>query len=376
VTSTRRWLSIEQSSGRVIAELPNLIVSSALKKTLGGYEQATVDLPIATAPDDWERATQEDYAALVALDDDRDTPLWGGLVTKSDRSTGPAATVEMTLNTAEWYLSQRYVADIAYQAEAGTAMEQCTMVVDLVNRYAVPNGLPFQFDYLGASGTMRERTYRDMDNTTVYAALQNLMGVDGGPEWTINWAHIPAAGGVPERYVPVLFVRDRISAPRPAGAGPAAAFAYPDGNLLSVKESRSHGANDVMATGSSQMDYRPQSSHHTDLTGGGPRYDYRWSPSSSITEIPTLDAHAAKALPILKSAQRTITLVARRRDAQGWVQPRLGDVYDLGDDISFDVEDDSWPNGLTGIGRCISWELPDEDTVIPILAVDTVGADA
>lgn len=361
---TLRWVSVEQATGRIIADLPDL-AAETLKMTMGRYETGTAQLPVPTAPDDWQRATLPGFAALIALDtadNGDDYPVWGGLVVKRARAAGGSPAVQLGLVTCEGYLDRRYVGDIAY-----SGVDQNAIAANLVDVHAGPGaaGLPFVLDW-SPSATTRDRAYRDDDDRTVYVALTQLMGVIGGPEWTIGWRYLHG----PERIVPVLHVRDRLGASPPPGLRPAAWFDMP-GCVVDVQTvedySTGAGANDVVATGSSQGDTRPESPHQTAPADGRPRHEFRWSPSSSITDTDTLTAHAQRALAVLAQGSATVALTAASAAA-----PPLGTGWGLGDDIGYAVDHPSWPDGLGGIGRVIGWERTG-DTVTPILAVPGIS---
>lgn len=356
---TLQWVAVEQSSGRIIADLPDLSAGT-LKQTIGRYESTTASLPIPTAPDDWQRATRPGYAALIALDDG--VPLWGGLVTQRKRGADESGVYEAQLGlvTAEGYFDSRYVGDWTY-----TATDQVVIAADLAARWAAgADGLQIVLDYT-VSGTSRDRTYRDDEDATLYTRLAQLMGVIGGPEFTVGWQWLHS----PERLVPVFRCRDRLGAAPLAGLGPNASFELP-GSVSQVESvedySQGKGANDVMATGSSQGDVRPQSPHQTGPDDGRPKREFRWSPSSSIIVVDTLTAHAQRALAVLQDGSNAITLTANRQTA-----PRLGVDWGLGDDVEYDIDHPAWPDGLSGVGRAIGWEL-DDTTVSPILAVPTI----
>lgn len=359
------WVACEMSTGRVIADLPDLRVSSALRQTIGRYETATVELPVVTAPDDWARATLEGFAQLVALDDSsgQETIPWGGYVSSHKRvaAADSGAVAELSLVTMEGYFDRRVVGDETY-----TGTEQCAIVQDLAQSYAA-DSIPLQFNVTGGS-TLRDRAYADMDDKTLYSALTDLMGVQGGPEWTISWVRLDS----PTRYVPVLNVADRLGSAVPAGmAGPGAQFSMP-GSVISVELVRDFsagaGANDVVATAASQNDVRPQSPHQVGVADGRPKFEYRWQPSSSITDVDTLTAHAQRALAAMQSGSVAVTLTSRRSDAVGAVVPRLGVDWLIGDDIGYDITHSAFPEGLVGVGRAVGWEIDVEaDTVAPIL---------
>lgn len=364
---TLRWVSVEARSGKIIADLPDLAQTSPLKLTLGRSETATANLPVSSdSPTDWQLATQPGYAALVALDDTLDIPLWGGLVTRRERTGDSGAPVaKLSLSTVEGYFDRRYVGNHTYAAQQQTAI-----VASLVLAHAGDAlGLPFQYQ-TAASAILRDRTYSDLDDMTLYTALTNLMGVINGPEWTVSWMQLTS----PVRYVPVLQTADRIGVSPPVGFGPAAEFSMGDmGSVITATTvedyGRGAGANDVMAVSSSQNDARPQSPHQISADDGRLKFEYRWMPSSSIINVDVLTSHAQRALAILSPGTTTVSMIAQRvENEQRYAAPRLGKDWFLGDDAYFDLRHVMWPDGLNGTGRVVGWQL-DDVTVAPILAL-------
>lgn len=370
---TLRWVAVKARTGEIITDLVGVRATTPLKETLGRSESATVSIPVPSLPVEWEQATLPGYAALIALEQNdagTDIPVWGGLVMNRTRTArGGTSTVELGLVTAAAYFDRRYLINWAY-----TGVEQNTLAGDIAARFAgsAINGLPFRIETV-TGATNRDRTYLDTDNITVYTALTNLTGVLNGPEWTIYWE----AQASPNGYRPVFRSADRIGIPSPAGFSPAAQFYMGDGGSVAAAQTvesygPGDGANDVMATSSSQNDARPQSPHQVAADDGRPTYEYRWMPSSSIIEIPTLTSHAQRALATLAPGSTVLTMTAQRFDAAGaFVAPRLGIDWWIGDDVFYEIDDPSWPDGLSGIARCIGWQLT-EDTVSPILALPPI----
>lgn len=126
------------------------------------------------------------------------------------------------------------------------------------------------------------------------------------------------------------------------------------------------GANHVVAVSSGEGDARPESAPARDeaaLAAGWPRYEYRWTPSTSISEVDTLNAHAAKRLKQLATGTNTLSLTARTS-----VAPVIGVDWNQGYDIEADVTSERHPDGFKLIGRCIGYEVdPRADTVTPVL---------
>lgn len=365
------WLSVNANDGSVITDLPTLKADGALKATLMRYESQTVSFPPwaegadDAPPSNWLNATREGATFLVALSEPDDTeprgvPLWGGMVVRRNRK--PGGGVKMSLVTAEGYLDRVYVGDINF---TGTAQNQ--IVKDLAETYAktgAKRGLPLRVDVIGGDGVARDRAYTDAADKTLYSVLSDLSGVIGGPEWTIRWEWVD------ERKLGlVLSVADRIGSAPPAGLGPAAQFYLPgsvtDAELVEGYGS-SEGANDVMAVSSGAGDARPQSPHQTNNTDLRPRFEYRWSPSTSITDINTLTAHAQRALAAMQDGSLALTLTANREEA-----PQLGKDWRLGDDIGFSIDAPEFPGGISGTARCVGWELTDT-TVTPLVDVTNI----
>jgi hypothetical protein len=164
------------------------------------------------------------------------------------------------------------------------------------------------------------------------------------------------------------------------GLLPAAVFEMP-GPVKAVTTSHSYksgsGANDVMAYSTANGDEQPQSKHIVTPDPERPTIEYRWSPSSSITQLSTLDSHAQARAGEMAAGSRVISLTAVTENA-----PRLGTDWSIGDDIGYVVGGTAtdeqgrsyetvpaFPRGITGVARAIGWELTlgDVDTVTPVL---------
>lgn len=365
------WVSVNANTGSIIADLPKLKADGALKATLMRYESQTVSLPTwaegadDAPPPNWMSATREGAVFLVALGEaeehePRGLPLWGGMVVRRQRI--PGGGVKMSLVTAEGYMDRVYVGDHTY---AGTTQNQ--MVKALAETYAKTGakpGLPLRVEIIGGDGAPRDRTYTDSADKTLYSVLADLSGVLGGPEWTMRWEWVDE-----QKLGLVLSVSDRIGSPPPAGLNPGAQFYLPgsvsDAELVEGYGA-DEGANDIMAVSSGVEDARPQSPHQTNATDQRPRFEYRWTPSTSISDVNTLTAHAQRALAAMKDGSLALTLTANREEA-----PRLGRDWNLGDDIGFSIEAPEFPGGLVGTARCVGWELTDT-TVTPLIDVTNI----
>jgi len=353
------WIAVDSTNGSVIADLTNLRVDGALKQTLMRYESQTASLPMDGAPPNWRVATRPGGVFLVALDED-ERPLWGGMVIRRTRTIGDG--VKLSLVTAEGYLDRVYVSGIGFPG-----VEQNWIAKLLVEEYAQDGyrrGIPVRAEIVGGDGVKRDRSFNDWDDKTLYSILQDLSGVAGGPEWTIGWEWVDE-----QKLGLVFYVGDRIGSPAPAGLNPAAQFYLP-GSVSEAELVEDYGSdagsNDVMAVSTGTEDARPQSDHWTNTGDYRPRFEYRWTPSTSITDKATLDGHAERALNAMKDGTLALSLTANREDA-----PKLNHDWRIGDDIGFDIEAPEFPDGLTGTARCVGWELTDT-TITPLIDVTAV----
>lgn len=353
------YIAVDLTTGAIIADLPDLRMQGAMSQTLMRYEAQTATIPLGTAPQNWRTATRPGSAAIICLADDTVTPLWGGMVT--GRTTDETGSVGIGLATIEAYLDRVYIGNRSF-----TATDQNTIVTNLMTRYISRlGGIPLRVQVVGAAGQTRDRNYADTDDKTIYSVLTELSGVIGGPEWTIGWER---NGG---NYTPVLYVGSRIGAAVSPGLNADAVFNMPGPvTKASLVESYATGAgaNTVMATSSGTGGARPQSSWVAASNfNGRPIFEYRFSPSTQITNTDTLTAHASRAFEAMQDGSVALTIDANRQEA-----PKLVDDWNLGDDVGFDLTSAAWPDGISGNARAIGWQLTD-NTITPILDTSTLG---
>ena len=351
------WVSVNAITGSIIADLPGLKPDGSLKRTIGRHESQTATLPLDKAPANWRTATRKKSVFLVALSEPtasepRGEPVWGGMVT--ERTTSHKEGVTLSMITAEDYLNDRYVGDISYNTG------QNEIVEDLITRYVVPDGIPIRVVKLAGTNPVQKRDYLDKSDKTVHSVLEELSGILGGPEWTIDWEWVD------ERQLGlVLYVGARIGSPAPAGLGPASWFELP-GNVsdavLVEGYRRGDGANDVMAVSSGSGDARPQSPRQTADNDGRPKIELRWTPDTDITDTASLTAHAQRALAGLQSGTVALAIIAD----VGETTP-----FNLGDEVGFNLVSWAWPSGITGTARAIGLEWTDT-TITPVLNVTGV----
>lgn len=358
--STLEWVACSAITGVVITDLPGLSVGT-ISDAMNGYETASGVLTLdASTSAEWLNATRPGSAYLVLLEDDE--PVWGGLIARRTRGKGNAVAIDM--GTVATYWRRRYVGDVTY-----TSTDQCAIVQALVVAYGDASGLPFEYD-VSVSATTRDRTYLDINDKSLMSVMSELAAVDGGPEWMVGWVRTTV--GTQTAYVPQLVVRDRLGSTPNVGTAPAVTWEFPgsvtDFTLIEDYGDGS-GANDVMAVSSANNNVRPQSAH-TLLTGDNrPKFELRFTPSTSIKITDTLDSHAVSKLAIVGQGSRSLAISLIGEGNRPGIDFHMGDVrgFEIGGDAHPML---AYPDGLGGTGRVIGWSrtLTGVQQVTPVLA--------
>jgi hypothetical protein len=377
------WIAVDALTGSLLAELPDFTVDT-VSLVLGQAQTATGTYPVASdsTPVDWLTGTVPWGVAVCLLSDDAVNPLGGWYINQRVRDQGD--TLAIPLVTAEGYFERRYVGTPG----PFTLVDQNTIAGSLVTSYAATapvgstglSGLPITVNVVGAAGNAITRTeYADINDQTLSTALQALMGIQGGPEYTVTWVHLTA----PERYLPVFNVGTRIGSPVMSGLGPQAVFEMggtsQGGSVTSVALTEDYssgkGANFVTATGTTLSDgTRPQRSvSAADVRR--PALEHRWNPSTSITDPATLLLHAQRTISLMQNGSRSLTLATIASEG-----PLFGKDWFMGDTVGYSIGGldqngletvPAFPGGLVGQARVVGVQFqPDVPTpiVTPILA--------
>lgn len=326
-----QWVAVSMLTGQLICDLNGLVCQNP-QQTIGQYESCTATLPIPTAPPGWQLAVTPGASVIWLLVDAPNgstVPVWGGYV--SACTLDHTDNAQLTLATLETYLDCRYTGTRTYTNEDGNLI--CQDLIDNCVATGPQGGLPIRVNIVGGAGQAQTISWLDQNDTTVYAALQALTALMGGPEWCITgeWQHNP------ERITPVFNVGTRLGTPQTPGLSPATVFDLP-GNLAGFSTLRSFaqglGANSVMAYSTGSGTVRPQSPYENQPDPLRPTFEYRWSPSQNVLSVPQLTQWAQAALGILASGSVSLTGAVKIKpgDAQ---QYGLG--WQLGDDIGYQI---------------------------------------
>ncbi|MFE7954370.1 hypothetical protein [Streptomyces sp. NPDC057413] len=352
------WLACDLKSGRISEELQSLTPSGAIGRRLGVSTSAQFDLDLGGAPPEWETATDPGRTMLVGVDTLTGLPLWAGIILS--RAGGSSNKVQLAAATPEAYLDRRYTGTYA-----GVLRDQALIMSDLVTA-VLTDAPPIVVDASAGSAAIIYQL-ADGDDRTVLSALQELAGMEGAPEWTIDVAWADAAQ---TQFTLPFRVRQQIGVESTA---PEAVFDMPgcitDYTLTESYES-AKGATTVQAWGDGEGSGRLTSGPVTAtdlLTVGWCRWDYRFTPATGLTDPDQLSAHATAALSQIRTGTRAWTLEATASRA-----PRLGRDWTLGDSLRVEIErSPRHPAGAAVTSRAYAWELdPGADRITPILLED------
>lgn len=351
------WLAVNMTDGSVIAELKALQCQSVETRMM---ETVTRDasLPWDDTPTNWQQATTPGAIALLLIQETNPTQaLWGGTITKRTRDI-TSATINLKISSIENYLDACPVGNDSY-----TNTDQTQIVAQLITKWAI-NGMRniITVDTQPSTTKRDDTDHTTDDNKSVLSCIQALANLNGGPEWYCSWE----LDAETNRWRAVVHIADHVGSTTPViDLGPESMSAF------SVEESweNGYGANRVQAYSSADGDAaQPVSSWHDAGDTSRPVIPYRWQPSTSISNVETLESHAESKLTQLKDGTNTISMSL---DLE--TMPRLGVDWKLGDMIRWDMSDAAdrlgeWAKGVT---RLIGYQIDlTTGTVTPYLQND------
>lgn len=350
------WYACDLKSGRISEDLRALKPTGTLSRKLGVATTTNFELALGGAPTDWESATAPGASLLVAVDQATDIPIWAGV--PLPRQGGSSPTLQIGAATVERYLDSRYTGTINL-----VGADQAAVVAAVMNAPLTTFGPPFVLD-APSTGVLMDYAVQDTDDKSVLSALQSLMALEGGPEWTVDvdWADASHTGFVlPFRVRPAIGLQS---------AQPEGTFDFPgcvSEYTLSESYEQGKGATDVTARGEGEGASRLSSANITrpDFAASGwCRWAYRFTPSSGTTDPDKLTAYAQKAANLMGFGAQVWSVQATASRA-----PRLGRDWALGDSVRIIVETSPrHPNGADVVARAYAWELdPGADKITPVL---------
>jgi len=336
------------ATGRIIAEFPD-VQWTTVEARLNDYSTATIDIPWENAPINWHEASEPAKTVFLLLSGD--LPLWGGWVQERTRNLGDAS-FTLSLVTWEGYLERQFVPDMHFWGTGQTRIA-AMLVLEKENERNPIRVKSFESAY------KRDRIYSDIDDKTVLSALQDLSNITNGVDWTITWKN--DGGGY---FYPLLTVADTLGSLQPVTTFNVESLAS-----FSVNDSYTseNGANKVRATSSAEGDVRPQSWWLYGTDTSMPLFERSFTPSSSITNVSTLTAHAQNELETVKDGAHFLSFVFDFLTA-----PVLGVEWGIGDVIAWRIPEikEQFPEFWAGQARCIGYSISfgsGAPTITPVL---------
>lgn len=361
------WHSFDLLTGRRGAPV-EVKANPSVSRFINEASEATVEVLIqrnGQQVPDWQASTRPGYTMLVALDDETDAPIWGGYVYRRVADAGSYVTCSLV--TLENYLDRRYIVNNVEFVQADQVSDIAAGVLAASNG----NGVQFVID-APYSNWKRDRTYLIDEDKTFLSIFEELAGVENGIEFTVDLRWGDESHVTLDR---VFKVRNRVGTAYLGAVGsnsdaPVCEFHLPGAvSAFTYVEdySSENGANAVMAVSSGEGDDRPESKRHIALNtiqgygGNMPMFERRFTPSTSITNLDTLDSHAARELQ--ETWDGLIEFELELDAASG---PQLDADWHLGDDVAVVVTCPRFPErvdsrgevfpGFVATMRVIGWE--------------------
>ena len=368
-----RWYSCSATTGNLIDELPE-VVAPELSLVIGDHTSSGLNIPMPLSDKDISRervaiALAEKRSVIVA--EVNETPVWSGWVLNSDVGTDPMASAGCV--TPEAYLSGRFIQkDYDFVNRDFAEVIRVLIAENCGPIKGMGQGFHFLVD-APPTGYKVTVSYEANSHKSVRQALDELMAMENGPEWTVRtvWRDIrrQAVDWIIEVRPEVGRVSDtpehlwEITRQAAFESRSKSDASY----TLSTTNSGGKGANVTVAYSSGEGDSRPQSDYQiaTDVLRdtGIPIIEDHWQPANDIPDKATLNSYAKERLELTKHGIKNLDLTARFDE-----YPRLGIDWALGDTVAWVLHGHGHPTGYTGRGRVMRYTLnPQMGTVKPYL---------
>ena len=329
---------------------------------MGRPNTATVDLPITDRlPANWESAVEPARSFLVACyDDPAETVLWGGWVSSLTYGSDPH--IGLTLTDLNGYLEgTRRVGNWRIVQEEQTSILR-RLGGDIVA--GMFNGEIVEIP----SGVLRDRNYRDDTDKTRLSAMQQLMSVVGGPEWTFDFKWDNGALMVLPTFAQMVGRRVPSGQARPVLSDVEWS--------KTVDYSSGKGATIVTAVATREADERLQITRQDDglLDANYMVLEHRWSPDTGSVDEDILTSYVDRKLADISRGTQTYSVSVNVADSDILFNRDMS----IGDDISIDLRQPDLLSVEESIdGRLIGFVAePDPEsgeivTIEPVLYKDT-----
>lgn len=343
------WLGINDATGRVIAELPDM--AGDVSRLLTAFDSSKLTYPLADAPSGVPvellmQATEPRATSIVAVANN--IPVWSGRVLQRVGGSGKDLTLGCVTPEASFKNMQ-------VGTQIFTGEDRAVVARRIVTDAVRPGGgshIELAFD-VTRTGDLIDREYLASDLTNVYDALRAL-AAGGLLEWTIDHQWTSTAQNQISR---ILRIAPRIGR---VGTGTTPLFETAGsvvGYTMDENFSSDRYANAVTVYGDGEGEDLPVSDTVYDavaLSSGVPIV-HRALHVRDVTDPLELTEIAQAELGSHQGGAIVWTI-----DSVYNAYPRLGFDAGLGDDIDWDVHGPRHPQelgGARGRGRMIGWSL-------------------
>ncbi|MFH9870388.1 hypothetical protein ACH4NT_30480 [Streptomyces lydicus] len=338
IAPTYRVLLCDLRSDQVLDVLP--ITDVSLDDYIGkiGSASATIPLPNRAVA---ARARAAVEPGRTAMWIERGSEIWwGGVLWTANLTSNARGFLNLQVQAGGWasYLDHRAI----LHTQQAVQVDQYDIVRGLIDYSAsLPGGdIGIEADAEQLSGVLRDRTFRRYDVPRIGEVIDQLAATEGGFEWRIMSYREPTNGRRVKRLqlgAPVI--RTGASEVVLDHPGPLLSYGWPIDATVQANVWQSRSASDNKNQTAESLPLMSELLVADEqLVAGWPRLDGT-SDYSTVTEQPTLDAHARADLAAALRPQRIpeVTVALDRTP----LSPAL-----LGATVRVRIRDDWWTEGL------------------------------
>ncbi len=338
---------VRSTDGVELGELQNIQCSSVSVSMLE-VETTSFKIPYNSLPAGWVDSLQPYKSIIIMLDDVTGVSYYGGFITKRTRKQSDAC-IQLDCTDVLGYFKRVYVPTLNY-----SQISQTLIVQDVIQQSLRYSTVPITV-LADVSTVKRDRTINETDNKTIYDIVDSFNGLDGGTELSHSWEY----DNNKNRWNCIIRIADHIGRVTPLILD---SRMFSDFQIVEDYTS-GYGANSILAyatSGNTQL----ESSWHSSKYWGRPLLQYRWSPSSSITNVSTLNSYAAQKLEDIE-----LGTISYSFSCAFSLMPPLGVVWSLGDVMRFNLHAEQFKDVQTVTARVVGYTVSFNNawTITPLL---------
>lgn len=334
-----QWVTCDPVTGAVIESLPGLRLTSSLPGYVGRGDKIACSLPIEKRPPRWRLGTDPNRVVLVAHYSDPDqTVLWAGPIIRQQFGSGP--TIDLGAESIHDWLSAQQLGTVFGGAYTAVGRDLSLILADMLGPIA---------EYFNGTidvtlcGTLLDYSSDDTADKTCADVANTIMGMNGGPEYTLRW--VWDANGCLQTLITV--------APHIGSVQTAVLLSKNLEWTYTTDYTAGRGATIVTATSTNSGTVRNQATQvATELIAAGylPR-EHRFAPDTGDTAAEILDLHAEAKLAAIATGTVSVELSFHPDGPY-----LIGRDLQLGDVVEADLSNPDMPEvAATLTARLLGW---------------------